>query len=63
ALFYKNIKANDIVLTSDALNCTVDIWQDPIVEGMLFLTDSLKEKLEEAGVVKTWKLIECKIKD
>ncbi|MFT0212510.1 hypothetical protein VQ643_07805 [Pseudomonas sp. F1_0610] len=61
ALFYKNIKTNDIVLTSDALNCTVDIWQDPIVESMLFLTDTLKEKLEEAGVAKTWKLIECKI--
>ncbi len=61
ALFYENVKAKDIVLTSDALNCTVDIWQDPIVESMLFLTDTLKEKLEEAGVAKTWKLIECKI--
>lgn len=55
------VRDNSISISREALDCTVDIWRDRLLSNTLFITNRLKEKLDETGAAKTWKLRECRV--
>lgn len=51
------------VYSSKALSCPVDLWNDPTVNGSLFVSDKLRKALQEKGfdtLVNLWK---CQLAD
>lgn len=39
-------------ISTDALNCSVDIWHDPYIKGSLFLSDALAQALQQSEIDK-----------
>ena len=58
---HRILRKGPIVLSREALDCTVDIWCERLLDNTLFITDKLKEQLEKTGAAKLWKLVECKV--
>lgn len=58
---HRVLRKEPIILSREALDCTVDIWCEKLLSNTLFITDKLKEQLEKTGAAKLWKLVECKV--
>ncbi len=54
------LKDGQLVVTADAL-VGPDIWVDPKIKSLFFLSDALAQALKEAGVAKPFGLKKCRI--
>ncbi|ESK41107.1 hypothetical protein P256_00092 [Acinetobacter nectaris CIP 110549] len=46
-----------IALSSEASNCDLDLWHDPALHGSLFMSDRLKQALEQVGFLPCWHVL------
>ncbi|MCF9034575.1 hypothetical protein [Acinetobacter nectaris] len=50
-----------IALLSEASNCDLDLWHDPGLHDSLFMSDRLKQTLEQAGFLPHWHVLSTKL--
>jgi len=50
-----------IALSSEASNCDLDLWHDPALKNSLFMSDRLKQALEQAGFLANFHICATKL--
>jgi hypothetical protein len=61
-LYYPNYKDDAIAITEQAINCDLDLWHDPALTSSIFVSDALKQALDEAQLSDAWQLFLCVLK-
>lgn len=61
ALPYGDEFDNAIALSAEASNCDLDLWHDPALHGSLFMSDRLKQTLEQAGFLANFHICATKL--
>lgn len=60
-LYHSDYEDGAIAVSEQAINCDLDLWHDPALISSIFMSDKLKQALNEAGMEKDWLLYSCKL--
>lgn len=60
-LFYPDYTDDAIATSEQAVNCDLDLWHDPALTNSIFISDELKQALDDAGMGQEWLFCSCKI--
>lgn len=58
---FLSLKEGHATVSSEALNCDLDLWHDPMLRNSLFVSDRLCKALKKAKVFKQFRLSSCDI--
>jgi len=62
-LYHADYTDYSIAIKKEAVNCDVDLWQDPELDSSIFISDKLKKALEDLEIGCDWNLFKCKLKE
>lgn len=62
-LYHADYRDHAIAIKKEAVNCDVDLWQDPELNHSIFISDELKKALEDIEIGSDWNLFKCKLKE
>jgi len=51
-----------IAITKEAIECDIDLWQDLELDDSIFMSDNLKQALDDAQLSDAWQLFLCDLK-
>ncbi|MEN8272380.1 hypothetical protein ABFP28_16990 [Acinetobacter baumannii] len=60
-LYHADYTDHAIAIKKEAVNCDVDLWQDPELNHSIFISDELKKALDDLGMGNDWNLFKCKL--
>ncbi|WP_066804926.1 hypothetical protein [Moraxella oblonga] len=58
---YRGFRDGNLTLSSEALNCDLDLWHDPMLWDSIFISDRLCKALKKAKMFKQFYLKPCDI--
>ncbi len=61
-LYHADYTDHAIAIKKEAVNCDVDLWQDPELNHSIFISDELKKALDDAQLSDAWQLFLCDLK-
>jgi hypothetical protein len=61
-LYHAYYTDHAIAITKEAIECDIDLWQDPELDDSIFMSDSLKKALDDAQLSDAWQLFLCDLK-
>lgn len=60
-MYYSDYRNNVITVEKQAVSCDLDLWHDPALTSSIFVSDELKQALDDAGMGVDWLFYECKL--
>ena len=60
-LYYEQYKSGAIALSERAVQCDLDLWHDPALIGSIFMSNALKQALDQAGMAPDWLFYQCQL--
>ncbi len=62
SLYHADYTDHAIAISKEAIECDVDLWQDPELNHSIFISEELKNALDEAQLSEAWQLFLCEPK-
>lgn len=61
-LYHADYADYAITIAKEAIECDVDLWQDPELKTSIFMSENLKQALDDAQFSDAWQLFLCDLK-
>jgi len=61
-LYHADYTDYAIAIAKEAIECDVDLWQDPELKTSIFMSENLKQALDNAQLSDAWQLFLCDLK-